>query len=68
MYYDLSEVYKWDGMDKDIAKFVAKCPNFQQVKAKHKKSGVLLQEIKIPTFKWEDINMDFIMGLPRTQK
>ena len=42
--------------------------NCQQVKAKHLKSGGLLQEIHIPTCKWEDINMDFVVGLPRTQK
>ena len=36
-------------MKNDIAEFVAKCPNFQQVKAEHQNSGVLLQEIQIPT-------------------
>ena len=55
-------------MKKDIAEFVAKCPNCQQVKAEHQKSGGLLQEIQIPTWKWEDINMDFEVWLPRTQK
>ena len=55
-------------MKKDIAEFVAKCPNCQQVKAEHQKSGGLLQEIQVPTWKWEDINMDFVVGLPRTQK
>ena len=54
-------------MKKDIAEFVVKCPNSRQVKAKHQKSGGLLQEIQVPTWKWEDINMDFMVGLPRTQ-
>ncbi|XP_049373445.1 uncharacterized protein LOC125838428 [Solanum verrucosum] len=32
MYCDLREVYWWNGMKKDIAEFVVKCPNCQQVK------------------------------------
>ena len=55
-------------MKKDIAEFVAQCPNCQQVKIEHQKPGGLLQEIEIPTWKWEMINMDFITGLPRTQR
>ena len=47
---------------------IAKCPNFQQVKAKNQKSGGLLQEIHVSTWKWEDINIYFAVGLPQTQK
>ena len=53
---------------RDIAEFVANCKNYKQVNAEHQKSGVLLQKIQIPTWKWEDINMDFVVSLPRTQK
>ena len=67
MYHDLREVYWLKGMKKDIAEFVAMCPNFQQVKDEHQKSGGLLQEIQVPTWKWKDINMDFVVGLPQTQ-
>ena len=68
MYHNLREVFWWEGFKKDITEFVAKCPNFQQVKAEHQKPGGLLQEIQVPTWKWENINMDFVVGLPRTQK
>ena len=37
MYHDLRVVYWWDGLKSDIAEFVAKCPNSQQVKAEHLK-------------------------------
>ena len=53
---------------KDIAEFVERCPNFQQVKVENQKSGGLLHEIQVPTWKWEDINMDFVVGLCRTQE
>ena len=68
MYRDLREVYWWNGMKRDIADFVAKCPNCQQVKVEHQKPGGMTQEIDIPTWKWEVINMDFITGLPRTRR
>ena len=67
MYDDLREIYWWKDM-KDTSEFVAKCPSCQQVKAEHQKPGGLLQEIQVPTWKWEDINMDFVVGLPRNQK
>ncbi|XP_060202218.1 uncharacterized protein LOC132630677 [Lycium barbarum] len=48
MYQDIKEVYWWDGMKKDVAKFAAQCPNCQQVKIEHLKPGRLLQAIEIP--------------------
>ena len=67
MYHDLREIYWWESLKKDRAKFVAKYLNCQELKVEHLKPGGLLQEIQIPTWKWEDINMDFVVGLPRTQ-
>ena len=55
-------------MKRGIADFVSKCPNYQQVKVEHKKPGGMTQEIDIPTWKWDVINMDFITGLPRTRR
>jgi len=66
MYHDVKEQYWWDNMKKSIAEFVAQCPNCQQVKIEHQKPSGLIQNIEIPTWKWEVINMDFIIGLPRS--
>ena len=49
MYRDLREVYWWNDMKRDIADFVSKCPNCQQVKVEHQKLGGMTQEIDIPT-------------------
>ncbi|WMV29876.1 hypothetical protein MTR67_023261 [Solanum verrucosum] len=68
MYCDLQEIYWWNGMKNDIVGFVAMCPNCQQVKVENQKPGGLSQDISIPTCKWEDLNMDFIIGLPRTKR
>ena len=54
-------------MKKDVANFVAKCLSCQKIKIKHKKPSGQLQPLPIPEWKWENITMDFLMGLPRTQ-
>jgi hypothetical protein len=36
------------------------------VKAEHQRPADLLHPLKIPEWKWEEIGMDFIVGLPRT--
>ncbi len=63
MYHDLKQIYWWYGMKKDIADYMAKCPNCQWVKEEHLKPGSLTQITEVPTWKWEDINMDFVVGL-----
>ncbi|XP_050222488.1 uncharacterized protein LOC126672576 [Mercurialis annua] len=55
-------------MKKDIADFVAKCPTCQQVKLEHQRPYGFLQPLPIPEWKWEKITMDFMVGLPKTQK
>ena len=45
MYHNLTEVYWWEGLKKDIVEYVTKSSNFQQVKDEQQKSGGLLQEI-----------------------
>ncbi|XP_027158198.1 uncharacterized protein LOC113759821 [Coffea eugenioides] len=55
-------------MKAEIAQFVQRCLTCQQVKAEHKKPSGLLQPLEIPEWKWEHITMDFVSGLPRTQK
>ena len=68
MYHDLKEIYWWEGMKQYISKFVEECPNCQQVKAEHLKPVGITQSIEIPTLKWEAINMDFMVGQPRTRR
>ncbi|WVZ52803.1 hypothetical protein U9M48_003825 [Paspalum notatum var. saurae] len=63
MYHDLKERFWWYGMKRAVARICRSC-----VKAEHQRPAGLLQPLKIPEWKWEEISMDFIVGLPRTQK
>ncbi|XP_071939216.1 uncharacterized protein [Coffea arabica] len=68
MYQDVKGLYWWDGLKRDVAKFVQTCLVCQQVKAEHQKPSGLLQPLEIPEWKWEHITMDFVTGLPRSQR
>jgi hypothetical protein len=68
MYHDLKQHYWWTKMKIEIAHYVARCDTCRRVEAIHMKTAGPLQSLPIPTWKWEDISMDFIVGLPRTTK
>ena len=55
-------------MKKEIATYVAKCDNCCRVKAIHLKPTGLLQPLSVTGWKWEEVSMDFIVGLPPTHK
>jgi hypothetical protein len=68
MYLDLKERYWWYGLKRDVAEYVALCDTYQRVKVEHQRPAGLLKPMKIPEWKWEEVGMDFIVGLPRTQR
>jgi hypothetical protein len=68
MYQDLKWNFWWTRMRREIAKYVSECDVCQRVKASHLKTSGMLQPLSIPSWKWEDISMDFIVGLPNTSQ
>ena len=67
MYMDVKERFWWNNLKRDIAEYIAKCDVCNRVKAEHQKPAGLLQPLPVPEWKWEQIGMDFITGLPRTK-
>ena len=67
MYHDIKKIQWWDGMNKDIVEYVAKCPNCQQVKEEHLKPGRLTLIIEVLSWKQEAIYIDFVVGLLKTR-
>ncbi|WVZ96442.1 hypothetical protein U9M48_042080 [Paspalum notatum var. saurae] len=68
MYQDLKQKFWWTRMKREVAKYVSECDVCQRVKADHLKPAGMLQPLAVPARKWEDIHMDFIVGLPRTRR
>jgi hypothetical protein len=50
----------------EIARYVLECNTHRKVKADYMKPEGLLQPLSILEWKWDDISMDFIVGLPLT--
>jgi hypothetical protein len=68
MYHDLRSLYWWTRRNREITKYVSECDTCQRIKASHLKVEETLQPLPIPSWKWEDLNMDFIVGLPNTSR
>ncbi|XP_075478831.1 uncharacterized protein LOC142519685 [Primulina tabacum] len=66
MYKDLQSLYWWPGMKRDILRFVSECLTCQQVKAEYQRPVGNLRPLPIPEWKWDNITIDFVTGLPRT--
>jgi hypothetical protein len=66
MYHDLWQQFWWTRMKREAARYVLESDTCQKVKADYMKPGGLLQPLSIPDWKWDNISMDFIVGLPMT--
>ena len=60
--------FYWPSLFKDVQDFVQQCKKCQVNKHERLKVGGLLHPLDIPRGKWESISMDFITGLPRTNR
>lgn len=54
-------------MKQDVYLFTSTCLVCQQTKIDHRRSPSLLCPLPIPARPWEDLSLDFIIGLPSSQ-
>jgi hypothetical protein len=65
-YARLKNHFSWKGMKMDMENFVKQCTVYQHVKHSLQHLMGLLQPLPIPTGMWQDLTMDFIEGLPKS--
>jgi hypothetical protein len=68
MYHDLRQHFWWTRMKHETTRYVSECDTYRKVKADYMKPRGLLQPLSIPDWKWDNISMDFIVGLPLTTR
>lgn len=62
----LSRYFYWPAMHKTIAEYVSQCDTCQRAKAQTMSPAGLLQPLLIPCQVRDDVSMDFVDGLPRS--
>jgi hypothetical protein len=55
MYQDLKVSYWLYGMKHEVVKYVALCDTCQRVKVEHQCPAGLLQQLKVPKWKWKKL-------------
>lgn len=66
-YARISSHFYWQGLRRDVVEFVKKCMICQKAKTDNTHPAGLLQPLPIPQKIWEEIAMDFIIGLPNSK-
>ena len=63
----VSASYFWPLLRREVIRFIAHCRVCQHAKGKSTNAGLYLP-LPVPTQPWTDVSMDFVLGLPRTQR
>jgi hypothetical protein len=66
MYHDLRQQFWWTRMKCVVACYVSECDTYWRVKDDYMKHGGLWQPLSTQEWKWDNISMDFILGLTLT--
>lgn len=62
----VKQFFFWPAMKNDVTRYVQECDTCQRVKTGHQFPGGLLQPLPVPTQIWEEISIDFVEGLPKS--
>ncbi|KAI3498749.1 hypothetical protein L1887_34530 [Cichorium endivia] len=63
----LRDRFYWPNAVKDVSRIVERCRICHLAKTHHTNAG-LYTPLPVPDGPWEDVSLDFVLGLPRTQR
>lgn len=67
-YHRVKQLFSWPHMKQDVLHYVSACQVCQQAKSEHVKLPGRLQPLPIPPSAWHTISLDFIEGLPNSNR
>jgi len=62
----IKRTYWWPGLKEDVKKYVQECTKCQQNKVQHQRKTGELHPLEIPEGLWQDISIDMIGPLPKS--
>jgi hypothetical protein len=66
-YEMLADNFYWPKMRRDVERLVQRCVTCHKAKSKLNPHGLYIP-LPVPSVPWEDISMDFVLGLPKTKR
>ncbi|GKE82638.1 RNA-directed DNA polymerase, partial [Tanacetum coccineum] len=63
----LHEQFYWPKMERDVNRLLERCRTCHIAKT-HSSNAGLYTTLSVPVALWEDVSLDFVLGLPRTQQ
>lgn len=66
-YHRVKKLFEWQGLKTAVDDYVRQCTICQQAKHELRKPAGKLAPLPIPTSPWQDVTMDFVEGLPKSE-
>jgi hypothetical protein len=63
----LAAHFFWPKMRHDVERYVSRCTTYNKAKSRLNSHGLYIP-LSVPSVPWEDISMDFVLGLPRIKR
>ena len=63
----VTDSFYWPTINRDVVNLIKQCRTCAMAKQRKQNTG-LYTPLPVPIRPWEDVSMDFILGLPRTPK